>query len=223
MKLITELIENVEYLEEDGGGERRLYIQGPFLQFDVINKNQRKYSSEICEPEVQRYIKEMVDQDRAYGELGHPDGPRINLDRASHLIKELNKNGSTYVGKALIMEETPMGKIAAGIIHAGGRLGASSRALGSVKMIAGINEVQKDFKLATAADIVADPSASGAFVNGIMEGVEYFYDSSGNWKIQESLDDIKKGVHNLPKKQLNEETFLKIWNNFMDKITNVKF
>lgn len=207
---------------EDPAGVKHLYIRGPFLQFDVVNKNQRKYSSEVCMPEVQRYIKQMVEQDRAYGELGHPDGPRINLDRASHLIKELKQNGSTFIGKALIMEETPMGKIAAGIIHAGGRLGASSRALGTVKMIAGINEVQNDFRLATAADIVADPSAPGAFVNGIMESCEWVMNNG--ILTEKQVDALKIETENaFVSSRDRAKKLVNVFEHFVDALSKAKF
>jgi hypothetical protein len=164
----------------------------------------------------------MVEQDRAYGELGHPDGPRINLDRASHLIKELSQNGSTFIGKALIMEETPMGKIAAGIIHAGGRLGASSRALGTVKMIAGINEVQNDFKLATAADIVADPSAPGAFVNGIMESCEWVYNNG--ILTERQVEDLKIETENAFVSSKNRANkLITVFEHFIDALSKAKF
>ena len=224
MKLITELIEDVQYLEEatDPAGIKNLYIRGPFLQFDVVNKNTRRYSSEICMPEVKRYIKEMVEQDRAYGELGHPEGPRINLDRASHLIKELTQSGSTFIGKALVMEETPMGKIAAGIIHAGGRLGASSRALGTVKMTAGINEVQSDFRLATAADLVADPSAPGAFVNGIMESAEWVYDNGILKEHQVEALKIETELAFVSSRDRGTK-LINVFEHFLDELSKAKF
>jgi len=222
MKLITELVEDVQYLEEESTGSKALYIKGPFLQFDIVNKNSRHYSSEICAPEVQRYIKEMVEQDRAYGELGHPDGPRINLDRASHLIKSLDRQGSTWIGKARIMEETPMGKIAAGIIHAGGRLGASSRALGTVKSVAGINEVQNDFRLATAADIVADPSAPSAFVNGIYEQAEWVYNNGILTEQQVSV--LKKeAIETFVSKKDRANKTIHLFESFLEALQNVKF
>jgi hypothetical protein len=222
MKLITELVENVEYLEEESSGSKNLFIQGPFLQFDVVNKNSRHYSSEICAPEVQRYIKEMVEQDRAYGELGHPDGPRINLDRASHLIKSLTRQGSTWIGKARIMEETPMGSIAAGIIHAGGRLGASSRALGTVKTVAGINEVQNDFRLATAADIVADPSAPSAFVNGIYEQKQWVYNNGilTEQQVDELKDQTDAAFVSTKDRGIK---LMMVFESFLEKLQNAKF
>ena len=177
MKLIREEVEDVQIITEaNENGEKDLFITGPFLQAEVVNRNGRKYPGHIMEREVARYIKEAVSKGRAVGELGHPQGPSINLDRISHKIVELRKEGNNYIGKAKILN-TPAGDIARGLIKGGVQLGVSSRGMGSLKPRNGINEVQDDFYLATAADIVHDPSAPDAFVNGIMEGVEWVWDN----------------------------------------------
>jgi hypothetical protein len=175
MKLITEHVEEIQYIKEakeDGG--KAYFIEGPFLQTEIANRNGRVYRKNIMEKEVQRYIKEYVNTKRAFGELGHPDGPSINLDRVSHMITSLKAEGNNYIGRAKIMTETPMGRIVKNLIDEGAQLGVSSRGMGSLKLNKeGVNEVQDDFYLATAADIVADPSAPDAFVRGIMEGKEW--------------------------------------------------
>ena len=175
MKLITETVQDIQYIKEakEGGG-KAYYIEGPFLQAELTNRNGRRYPMEVMEKEVDRYIKEYVNTKRAFGELGHPDGPSINLDRVSHMIVGLRKEGNNFIGRAKIMTETPMGRIVKNLIDEGAQLGVSSRGMGSLKQTSeGVNEVQSDFYLATAADIVADPSAPDAFVRGIMEGKEW--------------------------------------------------
>jgi hypothetical protein len=175
MKLITEHVDEIKYLsEKKEDGSKAYYIEGPFLQTEIANRNGRVYRKDIMEKEVQRYIKEYVNTKRAFGELGHPDGPSINLDRVSHMITSLKAEGNNYIGRAKIMTETPMGRIVKNLIDEGAQLGVSSRGMGSLKLNKeGVNEVQDDFYLATAADIVADPSAPDAFVRGIMEGKEW--------------------------------------------------
>lgn len=176
MLLITELVEDVKYITEGEGEKKNLFIEGVFLQAGIKNRNGRLYNPDIMEREVTRYMKEAVGSRRAYGELGHPAGPQINLDRVSHLIVGLQREGNNWIGKAKITD-TPMGNIARGLINDGAALGVSSRGLGSLKPVNGVMEVQQDFRLATAADIVADPSAPDAFVNGIMEGVEWVWNN----------------------------------------------
>tara|TARA_B100000424_G_scaffold41066_1_gene27673 strand:+ start:1328 stop:1984 length:657 start_codon:yes stop_codon:yes gene_type:complete len=176
MKLITEMLESdVEFIteaKEDGG--KNYFIEGVFMQGNIKNRNGRMYPMETLMKEVKRYNKEYVEQNRAYGELGHPQGPTINLERVSHMIKELHQDGNNVRGKAKIMTETPMGKIVKNLMDEGAKLGVSSRGMGTLKPGKnGTNMVQNDFQLATAADIVADPSAPEAFVEGIMEGVEW--------------------------------------------------
>jgi hypothetical protein len=176
MKLITETIEQVRYITEASEtGKKNLFIEGPMLVYDKPNKNNRMYSKDILSREVDRYKNEYVDTNRALGELGHPDTPTINLERVSHKIVKLEDNGECFIGKAMILE-TPYGQIVKNFIDSGVSLGVSSRGMGSLQPTKeGYNLVQDDFKLATAADIVADPSAPGAFVNGIMENKEWLY------------------------------------------------
>ena len=173
MKLITETInDGINYLVEEKGGKKHQYIEGVFLQAELRNRNNRVYPVNVLEREVNKYIEEHVNRDRAVGELGHPDGPTINLDRVSHRIVSLRKEGNNFIGKARILG-TPMGKIAKQLLDEGVRLGVSSRGLGTVEKREGTSFVRDDFMLATAADIVADPSAPDAFVDGIMEGKEW--------------------------------------------------
>ena len=178
MKLICEVIEDVTYLSEaKEDGSKDMYIEGIFMQGNKQNQNNRFYSTEMLAKEVDRYVTEKVKTGRAYGELGHPSGPTINLERVSHMIKELRQDGDNFIGKAKLMD-TPYGNIAKNLIKEGAKLGVSSRGLGSmVKRKDGVMEVQKDFMLATPADIVADPSAPDAFVQGVMEGVEWVWDN----------------------------------------------
>jgi hypothetical protein len=204
MKLICEQIENVRYVvEAKESGQKNYFIEGIFMQADIQNRNGRMYPGEILEKECQRYMKEAVEQGRAYGELGHPNGPSINLDRVSHLITNLRQEGSNYIGKAKIME-TPMGNIVKGLMDGGGSLGVSTRGLGSLAedKARGCMVVQDDFKLATAADIVADPSAPDAFVRGIMEGVDWIWDN-GLLKAHK-LEEIQKTIKKAPSKNLSE-------------------
>jgi len=179
MKLITELNESIKYVTETKeSGKKTMYIEGVFLQSEIKNRNGRVYPKHVLEREVNRYNDQFVSKGRAFGELGHPDGPQINLDRISHIIESLKQDGSNFIGRAKITD-TPMGNIARGIIESGGQLGVSTRGMGSLKLNReGVNEVQDDFHLATAADIVADPSAPDAFVNGIMEGVEWIWENN---------------------------------------------
>lgn len=194
MKLIKEHIEDIKLIVEDAGKQgKNYYIKGVFLQSDLKNRNGRIYPKNIMEKEVDRYTKEYINKNRAYGELGHPDSPTINLDRVSHMIKSLDVDGNNFVGKAKILD-TPYGKIVKSLIDEGAQLGVSSRGLGSLVQKGGVNLVQDDFMLATAADIVADPSAPDAFVNGIMESAEWVYNvSTKSWMVAEQIKtDIKK-------------------------------
>jgi hypothetical protein len=214
MKLFTELVEDVQLISEakEAGG-KDYYIEGVFLQADIKNRNGRMYPVEVLENEVNRYVREVVNKNRAFGELGHPSGPSINLDRVSHIITELRKEGSDFYGKARL-SKTPMGEIARGIMESGGQLGVSSRAMGSLKEEKGVMVVQKDLKLSTAADIVADPSAPDAFVNGIMEGVDWVYDPVKNTWLEQKLDDTKKLIRNMSKSELQEKR-LAIFENYL--------
>ena len=217
MKLITENIEDFEYLTEDNNGVRNHYIKGIFLQSGIKNKNGRVYPTEILENEVNNYKSNYIDKKRAWGELSHPSGPQINLDRISHIITELTKSGNDFIGKAKLTE-TPMGNIAKGLLNSGGSLGVSSRGMGSLKRTdEGIMTVQPDYKIVTAADIVSDPSAPGAFVTGIMENVEWFYDNKTNNWISEMAEETKTHIKTLSTKEL-EEQMLGIFETFLSNI-----
>lgn len=197
MKLITEVTEDCEVITEANAetGKKSYFIEGIFMQGDIKNRNGRIYPSTILEKEMLRYKQDFVEPKRALGELGHPDGPSINGDRVSHLITDLRREGSNFYGKAKILS-TPMGEIVKTFIDEGIRIGVSTRGLGSVKQMKnGVMEVQNDFHLSTV-DIVTDPSAPNAFVNGIMENVEYYYDiTSGNWVAQQVIEKIEEEVH----------------------------
>lgn len=211
MKLICETVEDVKYItEKTESGKKNLYIEGIFMQGDIVNRNKRSYNTDILEREINRYTKDLVEKGRAFGELGHPNGPSINLDRVSHIITEMKRDGTNFIGKARIAD-TPMGDIARGIMESGGQLGVSSRGMGSLKENKnGIMEVQDDFYLATAADIVADPSAPDAFVHGIMEGVEWIWDN-GILKAQK-LEEAKKQIDKtVASRELTEEKKLEIF------------
>ena len=176
MKLITEEIQNAEYIVEQNNGKKDYKIKGIFMQAEMKNKNGRVYPKDVLEREVGRYNREFINKSRAFGELGHPDGPTVNLERVSHMIKALTPEGSNFIGEARILE-TPYGKIVKSLIDEGAKLGVSSRGMGTLANVGGANVVKDDFYLATAADIVADPSAPDAFVEGIMEGKEWVWDN----------------------------------------------
>jgi len=215
MKLITEVVEDIQYLtEQNDEGEKSYYIEGIFMQAEKPNRNGRIYPKEVLEKEVNRYNKEYVMKNRAYGELGHPQGPTINLERMSHLIKEIKVDGNNFIGKAKIMD-SPYGNIVKNLIKEDASLGVSSRGMGSLKRKNGINEVQKDFYLATAADIVADPSAPDAFVNGIMENVEWIYEN-GVWS-QKDLENAKEEIHETSKANL-EKKKIQIFEDFINNL-----
>lgn len=201
MKLFTELVEDVQYVVEERGGKKDLFIIGPFMQAEQQNRNGRVYRKELLEREVARYNKDYVNTNRALGELGHPEGPSINLHRVSHKIVELKQDGNNFIGKAKILE-TPMGVIAKNLLESGVSLGVSTRGMGSLKDVNGIMEVQDDFYLATAADIVADPSAPDAFVQGIMEGVDWLWDN-GVLKARQ-VERVKETITKASAKDLQE-------------------
>jgi len=196
MKLISEQVENVEFIFEEKEGKGKEYkIKGIFLQGEVKNRNGRVYPMEVLDKEVSRYNKEFIEQNRAMGELGHPEGPTVNLDRVSHMITSLKKEGKNYIGEAKIMS-TPMGNIVKNLIDDGAKLGVSSRGMGSLVEKGGVKYVNKDFYLATAADIVADPSAPQAFVEGIMEGKEWVWDNGllKEVEVQRIKEDFERSV-----------------------------
>jgi len=215
MKLITELNEEVKYVVEEVDGKKKNYfIEGVFMQGDIKNRNGRMYPKEVLAKEAARYNKEYIQKNKAYGELGHPQGPTINLERVSHMIKSLVPEGSNFIGKAKVLD-TPYGNIVKSLIDEGAQLGVSSRGMGTLKeKQGGAQEVQSDFMLSTAADIVADPSAPEAFVNGVMEGVEWVYDAaSSSYSAMQVVDEIKKvGIKDAKKL---EEHKIALFNKFM--------
>lgn len=218
MKLITELTEEVKYLvEESEDGKKHHFIEGVWMQGGIKNRNGRMYNTDILAREVQRYNEDYVQKNRAYGELGHPQGPGINLDRVSHMIKELKQDGNNFVGRAKIMD-TPMGNIVKNLISEGASLGVSSRGMGSLKENKdGIMEVQDDFFLATAGDIVADPSAPDAFVQGIMEGVEWIW-NNGILKAQK-IEEYKEEINLGARQKISEETAIKVFKKFFEDLS----
>ena len=214
MKLITEQIEDVQILTEEKDGKKLLYIEGVFLQSELKNRNGRMYPFEVLNREVERYNEEYVKSKRALGELGHPDGPTINLDRVSHRITSLRAEGNNFIGKAQILD-TPMGNIAKNLLGEGVQLGVSSRGMGSIQKKEDVNVVADDFMLTTAADIVADPSAPDAFVNGIMEGREWVWD---NGILKESkVDKYQRYIDGASRRELEERT-LKVFEDFLGKL-----
>lgn len=215
MKLITELTEDVKYIKENiGNGEKTYFIEGVFMQSDVKNRNGRVYPQGILKKECGRYITEYVEKGRAMGELNHPTGPTVNLDRVSHIIKELHEDGRNVYGKAKVLD-TPMGKIVKNLIDEGAQLGVSTRGMGSLRPKNGYQEVQEDFMLA-AIDIVADPSAPNAFVNGIMEGKEWVFEQ-GIWT-ERDREIAVKTIKNSSKRDL-QENIVKVFNDYFKKLS----
>tara|TARA_R100001129_G_scaffold182648_1_gene163602 strand:+ start:420 stop:1070 length:651 start_codon:yes stop_codon:yes gene_type:complete len=216
MKLITEEISSVKFITEGKGAKKKMYIEGVFLQGDLKNRNGRMYPVATLAKEVGRYNESFVKKGRAVGELGHPDGPTVNLDRVSHKIVDLHREGNNFIGKAQLLE-TPMGKIAKSLIAEGVTLGVSSRGIGSLKEDKdGVKVVGEDFQLATAADIVADPSAPDAFVNGIMEGKEWIWE--GGILREHFVDETKKRINTLVGQKALEEHKLGLFNDFLSNL-----
>ena len=214
MKLISEEIQDAQYLVEETNGKKSYKIKGVFLQSDIKNRNGRIYENDILTKEVDRYSKEFIDKKRAFGELGHPDGPTVNLERVSHMITSLKPEGKNFIGEAKIMD-TPYGKIVKGLIDEGAQLGVSSRGMGSLVQKNGANYVGKDFYLATAADIVADPSAPDAFVEGIMENKEWVWDN-GVIKAQD-IEEYKEHIQEAKRLKLAEAK-AKVFKSFLEKL-----
>ena len=215
MKLIREVFENHDIIVEEKEGKKNYFIEGVFLQSELKNRNGRMYPEATMDKEVNRYIKEYVDKNRAYGELGHPDNPSINLDRVSHMITSLKKEGTNYIGRAKILD-TPMGQIAKGLLDGGANLGVSSRAMGSIQTNnEGVQIVQDDFMLSTAADIVADPSAPDAYVEGIMEGKEWAF-VDGKF-VEKDIEEAKKRIRSASVRQL-QEAKIRAFQDFLSKI-----
>ena len=222
MKLITEVNEEIQYLKEakDDSGKKNYFIEGVFMQGNIKNRNGRMYPTEVLDKEIKRYNEDYIQKNRAYGELGHPQGPTINLERVSHMITRLERDGDNYMGRAKIMTETPYGKIVKSLMDEGAQLGVSSRGMGSLKQgNNGIAEVQKDFYLATAADIVADPSAPNAFVEGIMEGAEWIFDASANsWRQVEVAEQIRETVKKMSTAEVEAKKFA-MFEHFLNSLT----
>jgi hypothetical protein len=217
MKLIREEVQDTKFIVEDKGlgKPKQYFIEGIFLQSEVVNRNGRMYKEGTMDKEVGRYLKEAVEMNRAYGELGHPDGPGINLDRVSHMITSLRKEGTNYIGRAKILE-TPMGNIARGLLDGGANLGVSSRAMGSLKQNnEGVQVVQDDFMLSTAADIVADPSAPDAYVRGIMENKEWIF-VDGKF-VEQHIEEVKSFIKKTSSRNL-EEAKVQAFQRFLSKI-----
>ena len=216
MKLITEEISSVKFITEGKGAKKKMYIEGVFLQGDIKNRNGRMYPVQTLAKEVDRYNESFVKKGRALGELGHPEGPTVNLDRVSHKITSLRQEGNNFVGKAQLLE-TPMGKIAKSLISEGVTLGVSSRGVGSLKENSnGCKVVGEDFMLATAADIVADPSAPDAFVSGIMEGKEWIWE--GGILREQLASQTKKQINTLVDQKRLEEHKLNLFNDFLSNL-----
>ena len=214
MKLISEEIQNAEYLVEDNGGKKSYKIKGIFLQSYLKNRNGRVYPKEVLENEVARYNREFINKKRAFGELGHPDGPTVNLERVSHMITKLTPDGKNFIGEAKIMD-TPYGKIVKGLIDEGAQLGVSSRGMGSIIQRNGANYVKDDFYLATAADIVADPSAPDAFVEGIMESREWVWENGK--LVERDIEAWKRQIREAKQRKL-DEIKLKVFESFLGKL-----
>jgi len=214
MKLISEEVQNAEYLIEEKNGKKEYKIRGVFLQSEIKNRNGRVYPREILVREVNRYTKEFINKNRAFGELGHPDGPTVNLERVCHMVKSLKQDGKDFIGEAKIMD-TPYGKIVKGLIDEGAQLGVSSRGMGSLINRNGVNYVKDDFYLATAADIVADPSAPDAFVEGIMESKEWIWEN-GVLK-EKDIESWKNHIRAARQRSL-EEAKLKVFESFLKKL-----
>lgn len=217
MRLLAEVNEDVHYITEaKEDGKKNYFIEGVFMQGNIKNRNGRIYPVEVLEKEVARYNKEYVDKNRAYGELGHPQGPTINLERVSHLVTELKRDGDNFVGKAKIMTETPYGAIVKSLIKEGAQLGVSSRGMGTLKAgKGGVQEVGNDFYLATAGDIVADPSAPNAFVEGIMEEKEWVFEN-GIWSVQQA-EIMKSSMVKMSAKEIEDKKF-KIFETFLNSL-----
>ena len=215
MKLITEMIENdIEFVCEEKNGKKEYVLKGVFMQGNIKNRNGRVYPIETLIKEVKRYSKEYIDKNRAYGELGHPQGPTINLERVSHMIKDLHPDGNNIMGEAKVLD-TPMGTIVKNLMDEGATLGVSSRGMGSLQQKGGVDTVQSDFQLATAADIVADPSAPEAFVEGIMEGVEWLQ-IDNRW-VPQYLEQSKAQILKAKRSNL-QETKLKLFQDFLERL-----
>lgn len=220
MRLITEVTEDVKYVVEEKDGKRNFYIEGVWMQGGIANRNKRFYPTELLEREVQRYDRDYVQKGRAWGELGHPTGPQINLERVSHRIVELKRDGNNFHGKALVITKNPYGQIVEGLIDSGGRVGVSTRGMGSLKEGKdGINVVQDDYFLACGGDVVADPSAPDAFVQGIMEGKEWVWDNG--ILVEQTISRMKDEIIKAPAHEI-EGVALKLFERFVNHLAKAK-
>ena len=221
MFLICETVEDSKFIIEDSDGKKKLYLEGIFLQGNLKNRNGRWYDSDLLENEIMRYTKENIDARRAFGELGHPQGPTINLDRVCILHESVKRDGNNFIGRARVMTNTIMGKQVEGLLSDGAQLGVSSRGMGTLKVEEGIQRVQPDFRLATLADVVADPSAPDAFVNGIMEGRTWMFDAiSGTWA-EQGVERLQEEMKKMPAKRIDENK-LKLFEAYLGILTNKK-
>jgi hypothetical protein len=219
MKLICETLEDTKFITEEVGGKKHLYLEGTYLQGNLKNRNGRVYDTAVLETEVNRYMRENIEKKRAWGELGHPDGPAINFDRVCVMHESMRRDGDNFIGKSKVLTDLPMGKIVEGLLNAGGSLGVSSRGMGSLKMVEGVMRVQSDFRLATAADVVADPSAPDAFVEGIMEGVNWIFDPiSATWS-EQPIEKLAESMKKMPAKMI-EERKMQLFEHFLASLTN---
>jgi len=223
MLLVTELTEDVKFFTEsaEDTGVKKYYVEGIIMQGNIPNRNGRIYPTEVLVKEVARYSRDYIDKNKAYGELNHPTSPTINLDRVSHMFTELRQDGDNIIGRARIMSKLPMGQIVAGLIDEGANLGISSRGLGAVKKNSrGIMEVQSNFTLATPGDIVADPSGPNCYVQGIMEGVQFWYDvAEQSWKTMEIVEEHVEEIHN-NYKSIDEAKAFSMFNQFLGSLKN---
>lgn len=222
LKLMTETVEDVRYVLEEGaaGEPKKLFIEGVYMQAGIPNRNKRIYPIDVLAGEVNRYVRESVEKNSALGELNHPTTPTINLDRVCILIKELKQDGNNFIGRAQVTS-TPQGEIVRGLINDGVRIGVSSRALGSLRPLSeGINEVQKDLRL-LAVDVVSDPSAPDAYVQGILENVEYFFDAAKGTLIEKKLDDVRSELRSMTVSEINENK-VRLFGEFLEGLKTVR-
>lgn len=221
MKLICEVLEDLQPITEEKAGKKHLWLEGTFLQGNIKNRNGRIYNADMLEAEVNRYNQSHIQTNRAWGELGHPQGPTINLDRICVKHESVRREGDNFIGRSKVLTDLPMGRIVEGLINAGGSLGVSSRGMGSLKMEEGAAIVQNDFRLATLADVVTDPSAHDAFVQGIFENVNWIFDPASGTYSQQPVDRLAEAMKKMPAKVINENK-VKLFEHFIASLSNRK-
>lgn len=221
MKLICEMYDDLTPITEEKGDKKNLYLEGTFLQGNIKNRNGRIYDADVLENEVNRYVVENINKNRAWGELGHPTGPTINLDRVCVMHESVKRSGDNFIGRSKVLTDLPMGQVVEGLINAGGSLGVSSRGMGSLKMVEGAMRVQNDFRLATLADVVSDPSAHDAFVQGIFEGVNWLFDPVSSTWSEEPVARLAESMKKLPAKVITEHK-VQLFEQFLSTLTNRK-